>query len=50
MASKLEFADNSVKIIFNSGAESFYFDSKEEALKAVKDCHDKKKNFKKRIQ
>lgn len=43
MDNKLEFADNSVKIIFNTGGESFYFDSKEEALKAVKDCHEKGK-------
>lgn len=43
MNNKLEFVDQSVKIIFESGAESIYYDTKEEALKAVKDCHEKNK-------
>lgn len=54
MKNTLEFADQSVKIIFASGGESFYYDSKEEALKAIKDCHEKKKisnkEFKKFIE
>lgn len=38
MKNQLEFSNDSVKIIFTSGAESFYFESKEEALEAVREC------------
>lgn len=52
MKNKLKFSNSGkeVQIIFESGAESFYYDSKEEALKAIKNCHDRKKISKKEFK
>ncbi|MCI5050927.1 MAG: hypothetical protein MRY57_01310 [Candidatus Pacebacteria bacterium] len=51
---KLKFDQSSVKIIFESGAESFYYETKEEAFDAVKDCLEKgkisKKDFKRFVE